>query len=179
MNRLGQFPAAARALLVLAAFTTTLAACGSDPPPTAAATSTTPSAPPPAPSSATSTTVPTDPSSARPSVASTGVATYTESDHGSTVHVRVGDRFTVALGENSKLVDNWNMQTQTGLSVVSVGWDPTKAPRPPTMHGADATRTWLLQATQAGRHTLEAMCFGKGQYGGVLADFTMTVVARR
>ncbi len=95
------------------------------------------------------------------------------------MHARVGDRFVIALGWNTKLVgiDNWEMQYQKGLIVVSSDQDYTKAPRPPTMRGANATMIWLMEATKRGRYTLEATALGKQPFAPPrYEDFTMTVV---
>lgn len=161
-------------LTLTAVLTMSLVGCGSHES-SAAITSATPT-------SATQTslvpTTPTTPATtqAPPSASPATLTTYTESDAGSTVHVKRGDQFIIALGSNSKIVDNWNMQTSRGLTVVGTGWDPTKIPSKPTMRGADGTESWTLLASSAGKKRLEAMAFGKGQYGGVLTDFKMTII---
>jgi predicted secreted protein len=173
------FTVATYRLLLLAAIATPLAGCSEHPSPAAAtspaissamsaallsATSPVTSVAPPnatsaAPPSATSAVT----SASHPSPTGTSSPPYREPANGSTLHVKVGDRFSIALGEKDELVDNWEMQTGKGLAVVSVDLDLTTAPPPPTTGGADATRIWVLQATAAGSQRLEASCFGKGR----------------
>jgi len=112
-----------------------------------------------------------------PSTTAAPMMTYTESAAGSTAHVKVGQPFAVALGENSKATDHWLMQTSYGITVVGTSLDASKVPPPPTARRANGTRTWVLVASKPGRFKVEALCFGKGQYGGVLVDFVMKVVA--
>ncbi len=166
-------------LLVVLAFTTGLAGCSkTTAPPTAASP-----APPSAPSPTTSAALPSATSSATPlaspSPTVTISATYGESANGSTVHVKVGDQFIIALGWNTKLVglDNWEMQYQDGLTLVSWDEDYTKAPHPPTMQGANATAIWTMKATKRGRYTLEATALGKEHFAPPrYEDYTMTVI---
>ena len=168
--------------LILAAVATSLAGCGSSSPASATTASSVPASPTgsatssPTPAAAQSTTPAATPSP-RPTPSTTSSAVYGQSANGRTVHAKVGDRFSISLGTNPRIVDNWLMQTPTkGLFVVSTFTDPTKAPRSSPIRGATSTITWVLQATGRGIHKLEATAFGKGYAGGVLTSFKMTVV---
>jgi predicted secreted protein len=83
------------------------------------------------------------------------LVTFTEVHNGKTFDHAVGTKFAVQLEENPTTGYLWNATLSKGLELIST--DYREKPHPAGLVGVGGTRTWIINAKDAGNQTFSAV----------------------
>lgn len=78
-----------------------------------------------------------------------------EDANGTTVQLAVGDDLAISLAENPTTGYEWTMKLGDGLKLLKTDYKPDD--KSGELAGAGGVRTWWVEATAAGEHTVEAV----------------------
>ncbi len=100
-----------------------------------------------------------------------------EDADGTTVTAAAGDTIVISLAENPTTGYSWNMKLGKGLKLVKTSYEPDDTSG--ELVGAGGVRTWRIEATTAGEHTVSGVYERPWETGEPAAQtFTLTVNAQ-